>query len=163
MKLFIEEAQEELARIQNFFAVWDHDPLERDALITVRRLFHTLKGSGRMVGARELSEFAWAVENLLNRVLDNTLNRSPPILKTLRAAVGALPDLIRQLQTREPVRAELSAIASRAHALAAGRPAPGRGAPAPGEEEAAEPQPDGRAPAGPTPAAQPAPRPPPRP
>src|SRR5436305_1856630 len=45
MKLFIEEAQEELARIQNFFAVWDHDPLERDALITVRRSFHTLKGS----------------------------------------------------------------------------------------------------------------------
>jgi len=25
-----------------------------------------------MVGARELAEFAWAIENLLNRVLDNT-------------------------------------------------------------------------------------------
>src|SRR5437762_11937517 len=37
MKLFIEEAQEELARIQNFFAVWDHDPLERDALIKIGR------------------------------------------------------------------------------------------------------------------------------
>src|SRR5207248_491348 len=101
MKLFIEEAQEELARIQNFFAVWDHDPLERDALITVRRSFHTLKGSGRMVGARELSEFAWAIENLMNRVLDTTVTRTPAILETLRAGVAALPEVITQLQTRE--------------------------------------------------------------
>src|SRR5437660_836683 len=85
MKLFIEEAQEELARIQHFFSVWDQNPLERDALITVRRSFHTLKGSGRMVGARELSEFAWAIENLMNRVLDNTVTRTPAILEALRA------------------------------------------------------------------------------
>ena len=38
-----------------------------DALVTVRRSFHTLKGSGRMVGARDLGEFAWSIENLLNR------------------------------------------------------------------------------------------------
>src|SRR5437660_10934213 len=84
-KLFIEEAQEELARIQHFFTVWDQNPLDRDALITVRRSFHTLKGSGRMVGARELSEFAWAIENLMNRVLDNTVTRTPAILEALRA------------------------------------------------------------------------------
>src|SRR5205823_14586392 len=100
-------------------------PLFR-SLVTVRRSFHTLKGSGRMVGARELSEFAWAIENLLNRLLDQTLSRSPPILEVLRAAVGALPELITQLQTREPLRTDVSAIAARAHALAAGRQAPAR-------------------------------------
>src|SRR5467141_3125612 len=122
LKLFIEEAHEELTRIQHCFPAWDHNPLERDSLVTVRRSFHTLKGSGRMVGARELAEFAWAIENLINRVLDNTLSRSPTILETLRAAVGALPELITQLQTRGPLRADISTIASRAHALAAGRP-----------------------------------------
>src|SRR6202034_3144743 len=94
VRLFVEEAREELARIQRVFPAWDQNPLERDALITVRRSFHTLKGSGRMVGARDLGEFAWSVENLLNRVLDNTLSRSPPILESLRAAVAALPELI---------------------------------------------------------------------
>ena len=98
MKLFIEEAHEELAKIQHGFPVWDENPLERDALITVRRSFHTLKGSGRMVGARDLGEFAWSIENLLNRVLDNTLTRSPAILETLRAAVAALPELVEQLE-----------------------------------------------------------------
>src|SRR5438270_4640017 len=137
MKLFIEEAQEELARIQNFFAVWDHDPLERDALITVRRSFHTLKGSGRMVGARELSEFAWAIENLMNRVLDNTVTRTAAILETLRAGVAALPEVITQLQTREAPRTDVIAISTRAHALAAGGRVSAPGASDQGDEEAA--------------------------
>jgi len=121
MKLFIEEAHEELGKIQHGFPVWDQNPLERDSLVTVRRCFHTLKGSGRMVGARELGEFAWSIENLLNRLLDNTLTRSPPILETLRAAVSALPELIAQLQNGTPVRSDIAAISARAHALAAGR------------------------------------------
>ena len=136
LKLFTEEAHEELTRIQHCFPAWDHNPLERDSLVTVRRSFHTLKGSGRMVGARELSEFAWAIENLLNRILDNTLSRTPAILETLRVAVGALPELVTQLQTRGPLRTDVSAIASRAHALAAGRPATARGTPEQAEEEA---------------------------
>ena len=123
VKLFIEEAHEELAKIRRNFPVWDQNPLERDALVTVRRSLHTLKGSGRMVGARDLGEFAWSIENLVNRVLDNTLMRSPAILETLRAAVAALPELITQLENGTPVSADMAGISSRAHALA-GRPAP---------------------------------------
>jgi len=134
MKLFIEEAHEELGKIQHGFPVWDQNPLERDSLVTVRRCFHTLKGSGRMVGARDLGEFAWSIENLLNRLLDNTLTRSPAILETLRTAVAALPELIAQLESATPVRPQIAAISSRAHALAAGR---GAARAADGDEEAA--------------------------
>src|SRR5580658_1286492 len=141
LALFIEEAQEELAKIQAGFPVWDQNPLEHNALVTVRRCFHTLKGSGRMVGARELGEFAWSIENLLNRLLDNTLTRSAAILETLREAVRALPELVAQLATGAEVRADVHGIAARAHALAASRPAP-----APRSAEAAEE--DGGAPAG---------------
>ena len=168
VKLFIEEANEELAKIQHGFPVWDENPLERDALITVRRSFHTLKGSGRMVGARDLGEFAWSIENLLNRVLDNTLTRSPAILETLRAAVAVLPQLVSQLESGKAVSADLVGISSRAHALAAGKPtAPPRTA----EETAETPLVSGatgtqRAPvtaagAAPPPAAPPPPAPPP--
>ncbi len=135
VKLFIEEAREELGRIQRYFPAWDQNPLERDALVTVRRSFHTLKGSGRMVGARDLGEFAWSIENLVNRVLDNTLTRSPQILQTLRAAVAALPELIEQLESGAPPQADTGAISARAHALAAGKPGvPVRAVPG-GEEE----------------------------
>jgi chemosensory pili system protein ChpA (sensor histidine kinase/response regulator) len=121
VKLFIEEAREELVKIERGFPVWDQNPLEREALVTVRRSFHTLKGSGRMVGARELGELAWAVENLLNRVLDNTLTRSPAILEVLRDAIAALPQMIEHLENGSPVAADVAGIAARAHALASGR------------------------------------------
>ncbi|MFL6600580.1 MAG: Hpt domain-containing protein [Steroidobacteraceae bacterium] len=124
VKLFIEEAHEELAKIKKFFPAWDQNPMERDSLITVRRSFHTLKGSGRMVGARELGEFAWSIENLLNRVLDNTLTRSPQIVEVLRDSINALPELVEQLETGRAPRVDASSIAARAQALAAGRPAP---------------------------------------
>ncbi len=138
VKLFIEEAREELVKIERGYPIWDQNPLEREALVTVRRSFHTLKGSGRMVGARELGELAWAVENLLNRVLDNTLSRSPAILEVLRDAIAALPQMIDHLEKGSPVTADVAAIAGRAHALAAGRPpgAAARAAAAPRAEEA---------------------------
>ena len=121
VKLFIEEAREELVKIERGFPVWDQNPLEREALVTLRRSFHTLKGSGRMVGARELGELAWSVENLLNRILDNTLTRSPAILEVLRDAIAALPQMIEHLEKVSPVTADVTGIAARAHALAAGR------------------------------------------
>src|SRR5690606_13404021 len=85
--------------------------------------FHTLKGSGRVVGATALAEFAWSIENLLNRLLDKTLTRSPAILGVLRDAVGALPQLIAQLEGGPAPTADVIAISTRAHALAAGRTA----------------------------------------
>jgi chemosensory pili system protein ChpA (sensor histidine kinase/response regulator) len=91
LKLFIEEAREELQKITRYFHDWEQNPLDREALATVRRSFHTLKGSGRMVGARELAEFAWSIENLVNRLLDNTLSRTQPIVATLNSAVTTLP------------------------------------------------------------------------
>ena len=135
VKLFIEEAREELEKIQRGFPAWDQNPLEHNALVTVRRSFHTLKGSGRMVGARELGEFAWAIENLLNRVLDNTLTRSPPILETLRAAVAALPEIVEQLDGGPPPGSDVAGIVARAHALAAGRGGEAATAPAAAEPE----------------------------
>jgi chemosensory pili system protein ChpA (sensor histidine kinase/response regulator) len=121
LNLFVEEAREELARIAQDFPVWEQNPLEVSALLGVRRSMHTLKGSGRMVGARDLSEFAWACENLLNRLLDNTLTRSPAIAKTLHDAVAGLPQLVDALEHGWPVRFDAKALMARAHALAAAR------------------------------------------
>ncbi len=75
-----------------------------------------------MVGARDLSEFAWSIENLLNRLLDNTVTRSPQILAVLRDAVTALPQLIDQLETARAPQADVAGIVARAHSLASTKP-----------------------------------------
>jgi chemosensory pili system protein ChpA (sensor histidine kinase/response regulator) len=123
VELFIEEAKEEIASIQRNFPMWDQNPMDLDALGVLRRSFHTLKGSGRMVGARMIAEFGWSIENLLNRIIDKTLSRTPGLMTLLRGAVAALPNLVEELETgRQSVSVGgVSDIMTRAFAYADGR------------------------------------------
>src|SRR4029079_956052 len=91
------------------------------ALAGVRRAFHTLKGSGRMVGATDIAEFAWAIENLLNKIIENTLQRSPAILATIRDASAIAGELVSALEAGVGASANVQAIVDRAHALAANK------------------------------------------
>jgi len=124
LTLYIEEAREEVARISKLFPAWEQNPLEAEALIGVRRSFHTLKGSGRMVGATDISEFAWAIENLLNKVIENTLPRSPAIVATVRDAVAMSGELVNALESSQAAPSRAQDIVDRAHALAANKAAP---------------------------------------
>lgn len=44
------------------------DAFDREALTVIRRSFHTLKGSGRMVGLFNLGDVAWAIEQVMNKL-----------------------------------------------------------------------------------------------
>jgi chemosensory pili system protein ChpA (sensor histidine kinase/response regulator) len=121
ISLFVEEATEEVEKIHQLLPMWDRNPLDGDALLSVRRSFHTLKGSGRMVNARHVSEFAWAIENLLNRLIEGTLQRSPAVLEILRSADKLLPRLVSELAAGHPGRTDVSDVVARAHACASGR------------------------------------------
>lgn len=97
LEIFIEEAGEELASIRNHLPLWRANPDDNEALTTLRRSFHTLKGSGRLVGAMRIGEFAWAFESLLNRVLDHTVVATDATRLLLDHSVLALAQLIGQL------------------------------------------------------------------
>ena len=72
-EVFVEEVQEEIENMRRQLPVWKADIENLESLKPIRRSFHTLKGSGRLVGALTLGEFSWKVENMLNRVLDRTI------------------------------------------------------------------------------------------
>ncbi|HUG02866.1 MAG TPA: Hpt domain-containing protein [Steroidobacteraceae bacterium] len=130
--LFIEEAGEEIATIGRLFPLWEENSSDRESLTRVRRAFHTLKGSGRMVGARRIGDFAWSIENLLNRIIDGTLERNAGMLATLGDAVALLPPLLAELESGSEPVADADAVAARAEAHATGQAAapPAREAPA---------------------------------
>ncbi len=123
VELFIEEAKEEIASIQRSFPQWDQNPMDLESLAIMRRSFHTLKGSGRMVGARAIAEFGWSIENLLNRIIDKTLSRTPGMMTLLRSGVAALPQLVEQLETGRYNPVPIEALMARAFAYADGREA----------------------------------------
>jgi len=122
LELFIEEAKDEIAKLKRLFPLWDENPQDQDSLVNVRRSFHTLKGSGRMVGAQLIGEFAWSVENLLNRVINKTLERSPEMMTLLREAVAAVPELVEQLETARPPQANVARIIEGLNEIAGVRP-----------------------------------------
>jgi chemosensory pili system protein ChpA (sensor histidine kinase/response regulator) len=122
LELFIEEAREEYASIKRKLPAWKDSPDDMETLITVRRSFHTLKGSGRMVGAERIGEYAWCVENLLNRLINRTLVRTPPMVDFIIEAASAVPELIEQLEVGTEPSADLSTIMARATAFAEGDP-----------------------------------------
>ncbi|HEY8266369.1 MAG TPA: Hpt domain-containing protein, partial [Steroidobacteraceae bacterium] len=124
LTLFIEEAGEEIATVGRLFPLWAENPADRESLTRVRRAFHTLKGSGRVVGARRIGDFAWAVENLLNRVIDGTLERSSAMLATLREAIALLPSLVGELGGTSEEVAGLAELAARIESHTAGQAAP---------------------------------------
>ncbi len=138
VELFIEEAKEEMASIGANFPLWEQNPMDTDALVTLRRSFHTLKGSGRMVGAQTIGDLAWSIENLLNRIIEKTLSRTPAIVSVMRAAVGVLPQVIEQLETGRPAATPVDEIIVRAHSCAAARDAEERAAAVPAPEPTAE-------------------------
>jgi chemosensory pili system protein ChpA (sensor histidine kinase/response regulator) len=122
LELFIEEAREEIVSIRRHLPSWIASPGDFEMLITVRRSFHTLKGSGRMVGAERIGEYCWAVENLLNRLINRTLKHTPPMVEFIEQAAAAVPQLVEQLEVGAKPEADISLLIARANAFAEGDP-----------------------------------------
>ncbi len=122
LELFIEESKEEVHSIKRNLPAWKSAPDDMESLITVRRSFHTLKGSGRMVGAERIGEYCWSIENLLNRLINRTLVRTPPMVDFIMEAANAVPELIEQLEVGTEPTADIHTLMARAAAFAEGDP-----------------------------------------
>ena len=123
LEVFIEEAAEVLETIGEYLPRWCADAGNKDALGEVRRAFHTLKGSGRMVRALIIGELAWSVENLLNRVLDRSIDASEPVKKLVTDVVALMPELVEEFAAKaQRQRDDVDRLAANAHALAKGQP-----------------------------------------
>lgn len=94
IEIFIEEAGEVSETLAEYCPQWKANQQDQDSLVVVRRAFHTLKGSGRMVEAHDIGELAWSVENMLNRVIDNAINPALPHSHIMELVLNLLPVLI---------------------------------------------------------------------
>jgi chemotaxis protein histidine kinase CheA len=118
--IFAEEAQEVLERMDGDLAVWRARPADKNVLNEIRRGFHTLKGSGRMVKAMDLGELAWKIENMLNRALDGAVPVTDPMVQLVGACRAVIPRLVEALKERRKpeMSSELESLMSRADAIA---------------------------------------------
>lgn len=115
VEIFVEEAGEVLEALTEFTPLWQANHDDQKARAEVRRAFHTLKGSGRMVKAGIMAELAWSVENMLNRVIDRSIDLSPAVFDVINAVRGLMPQLVddfaRSAQQDLPDVGRLTALA----------------------------------------------------
>ncbi|VAW92285.1 Signal transduction histidine kinase CheA [hydrothermal vent metagenome] len=121
IEIFLEEAQEEFDNIIRLFPLWKENANDDVSLKDMRRSFHTLKGSGRLVGAIELGEFAWSFENMLNHVVDGAIEITPIIYTTLEKAIQAFPVLFDQITSGEKIDHHILQLMEIAGALSLGK------------------------------------------
>ncbi|SDI94173.1 chemosensory pili system protein ChpA (sensor histidine kinase/response regulator) [Pseudomonas flavescens] len=130
-EVFIEEAGEVLETIAEFLPRWCADSEDKEALSEVRRAFHTLKGSGRMVRALVIGELAWSIENLLNRVLDRSIQPGAEAQQVIGQVTALMPELVDEFAVQaQRQRDDVDRLAADAHALAKGLSLPKHDAPA---------------------------------
>ncbi|MDV7213851.1 Hpt domain-containing protein, partial [Azotobacter beijerinckii] len=144
LEVFIEEAGEVLETLGEYFPRWRTDSTNKEALIEVRRAFHTLKGSGRMVRALIIGELAWSIENLLNRVLDRSIQPTAGVLQVVADVLALMPVLVEEFAAKaQRQRDDVDRLAATAHARAQGEEPAGASAEAEVETRAEAPSASG--------------------
>ncbi len=102
IEIFIEEAEEVLENLNVLLPPWIEQPQSKEQLTDIRRAFHTLKGSGRMVGAEAIGELAWAIEDMLNHVLDGRINCNTAMVELAEQSIRHMPLLISAFAEKRP-------------------------------------------------------------
>jgi len=121
LEIFLEEAEEEIEVIGQILPEWANGSNNKEALTTIRRSFHTLKGSGRLVGAVTIGELSWAVENMLNKVIEDSIPAENPVLGVLNNALTKLPNLVKEFANKSAHQGDdIAEIIARAEHIAKG-------------------------------------------
>ena len=119
-EIFLEEAQEVLQILRANLEISQLHPDSREPLAIVRRGFHTLKGSSRMVGLADFGEVAWAIERAMNKWLETTRSATPGLLQFIGDAGKMFQIWLDALGKNEAVLFDNAALLATAQQIESG-------------------------------------------
>ena len=119
-EIFIDEAREVLQGARQGLQRLAHAPDDLGDLTLIRRAFHTLKGSSRMVGLQDFGEAAWACEQLYNARLAESSHLEHDLLVFTRQALADLDGWVEAIAQGRAPATEATTLAPRADALRSG-------------------------------------------
>jgi chemosensory pili system protein ChpA (sensor histidine kinase/response regulator) len=141
LEIFVAEAGEVLDTIAATLPGLRSDPQDQDALTIVRRAFHTLKGSARMVSLEEFAAGAAALERVMNVWLADGRAATPDLLDLADYAHAELAPWVAELAAGgTSARASAALIAAAARVQGGGAFAVDSGATAAAGEAPPEPE-----------------------
>src|SRR3982075_2590216 len=99
VKDFLVESSENLDRLDRELVGLEKNPHERDALSSVFRTIHTIKGTCGFLGFNKLEKVAHVGENLLTRLRDGQLTLNPERTTPLLGMVDAVRQMLKEIQS----------------------------------------------------------------
>jgi len=112
LAVFLEEAEEQLQRLDDGFLSLEKDPGNQEILKEVFRAAHTLKGSSATMGYTEIAELTHAMENLLDFLRSGSALVTLEGVNLLLGGTDVLRALIGQVSRGEPLEADTEELVS---------------------------------------------------
>ena len=122
LEIFLSEAEEVLECVRETIPQSRSEPYNQDHLTTLRRSFHTLKGSGRMVGLMAFGEGAWSIEQVLNLRLSDTRAGDADLYALLDKSAEILGAWVHDLHTTGKSSRTPHALVAAGERMKAGQP-----------------------------------------
>ncbi|MDM0043116.1 Hpt domain-containing protein [Variovorax dokdonensis] len=119
--IFLDEAREVVENGLVAVGELDHDPTDVGELTILRRAFHTLKGSSRMVGLTDFGDAAWAMEQVLNTWLADQRPATPELLGGASTALRDFGAWVEAIASGEPHSWQAAPFNDLAQSLASGQ------------------------------------------
>lgn len=98
LEVYLMEAEEVLANTNKSLKALNEDLNNNNEISNIRRYFHTLKGSGRMIGMIYLGEAAWIVEQTLNKVISGNIVFEQNILTAIEQTSNLFAEWVEVLK-----------------------------------------------------------------
>jgi chemosensory pili system protein ChpA (sensor histidine kinase/response regulator) len=117
LDIFLEEAREVAGNGLSATEALVSEPNNIGEMTTLRRAFHTLKGSSRMVGLNVFGEAAWSMEQLMNAWLAEQRPATPALCDLSKQALGELQNWIEDIAKGEGKQRSASAFRASADAM----------------------------------------------
>jgi len=122
--IFLDEAREVVHNGLAAIAELGSHPDDTEELTILRRAFHTLKGSSRMVGLTDFGDAAWSLEQVLNTWLADQRDATPELLSATERTMRDFGQWVEAIASGEAHSWKAGPFSRVADALMAGEPVP---------------------------------------
>lgn len=120
-EVYLEETQEIFENINAALDEAIAKPSDKNPLITLRRAYHTLKGSGRMVGLNALGDAAYAIESFLNKWIAEDKTATKDVITMIRNSTDQFRNWVEELRNTNQVWVDARSILTMLDALNKGQ------------------------------------------
>jgi chemosensory pili system protein ChpA (sensor histidine kinase/response regulator) len=110
-EVFLAELDEISDKLATLLPAWREQRKHAATLQEIRRGFHTLKGSARVVGANDLGAFCGRIEKLTLDMIERPNAVAADSVASIEQAIGLLPECGRALRAGHAVPAAVHGVA----------------------------------------------------